>query len=74
MTSRREKTRSQPPKPVAEKEGELTVPGPNAKELARRRLLIAQILEKRKERRIAPLTSADLVAKGRTWETTAPSQ
>lgn len=37
-------------------------------ELARRQALVAQILEKRKERSIAPLTTADLVHKAREDE------
>ena len=36
--------------------------------LARRQALVAQILEKRKERNIAPLTTADLVHKAREEE------
>ncbi len=47
---------------------------PSPAEVARRKALVAQILEKRKERSIAPLTSAELVRKARTWETPARPQ
>src|SRR4051812_32055628 len=45
---------------------------PAPEELARRRALVARILEKRKARTIAPLTAADLVSEARRWETSAP--
>ena len=47
---------------------------PSPAEVARRKALVAQILEKRKERSIAPLTSAELVRKARTWESPARPQ
>jgi excisionase family DNA binding protein len=45
-------------------EGAATRP-PSAEELARRQALVATIWQKRQERRIAPLTSADLVHQAR---------
>jgi hypothetical protein len=46
---------------------------PTPEEIARRKALVGRILENRKQRSIAPLTSAELVAKARAWETSSPS-
>lgn len=45
------------------------VPHPSPGEIARRKALIAEILAKREERRITPMTTADLVRKARNWRT-----
>jgi len=50
----------------------MAVTPPSPEELARRQALVARILEKRKERSIAPFTAADLVSEARRWETSAP--
>lgn len=47
----------------------LNIPEPTAEQLARRKALVAQILENRKRRVITPLTTADLVHLSREDET-----
>lgn len=42
---------------------------PSPSEITRRKVLVGEILAKRKERRIAPMTAADLVRKARNWQT-----
>ena len=53
---------------VAMADEQLLFQAPTAQELARRQTLVAQILAKRKERVIAPLTTSDLVHKIRAEE------
>jgi excisionase family DNA binding protein len=46
-------------------EEQISIVPPSRQELARRQALVATILKNREERRIAPLTSADLVHRAR---------
>lgn len=49
-------------------EGKIVFPAASPEELVRRQVLVAKILAKRKERSIAPLTSAELVRQARKTE------
>lgn len=61
---------------LREAEQRILVDPPSEEELERRRELIDQILENRKHRNISPLTTADLVHRGREWnaDPDAPSR
>ena len=61
---------------LREAEQRVPIDPPSEEELERRRELIDHILENRKHRNISPLTTADLVHRGREWnaDPDAPSR